>query len=155
MAIKRLVNLPKLIVNKHLLVYKFFNPPTCIAGQTGGITTFSLCAAAAHAMHTRMMRHSHTTMPAYPALSPQSGFTRARTPHPLWRARGRRSPEASRIARAPRWVDEFTTGERARCERHRFVVPPRCLPTPRASYFHVPTIPFVSYRRMYEKCLLS
>ena len=33
------------------------------------------------------------------------------------------------------------------------MVPPRCLPTPRASYFHVPTIPFVSYRCVYMMML--
>ena len=51
--------------------------------------------------------------------------------------------------RAPRWVDAFTTGQRARCERDLFVVPARCLPTPRALCFHVLTTPFVSYRYVY------
>ena len=51
--------------------------------------------------------------------------------------------------RAPRWVDAFTTGQRARCERDLFVVPARCLPTPRALCFHVLTIPLVSHRCVY------
>ena len=129
------------------------NPPTSIAGRTGAVTTFALCATAARALHTRMMRHSHTHMPAPPALSPQSGFARARTPHALWRARGRRSPRTPRIVRAPRWVDAFTTGPKARCERDLFAVPARCLPTPRALCFHVLTIPLVSYRCIYMMML--
>ena len=55
--------------------------------------------------------------------------------------------------RAPRWVDAFTTGQRARCERDLFAVPARCLPTPRALCFHVLTTPFVSYRCIYMMML--
>ena len=115
--------------------------------------TLPACATAAHSLHMRMMRHSHTTLPAYPALTPRSGFTRARTPHPLWRARGRRSPRPSRIVRAPRWGNTFSTGQRARCERHLVAVPARCSPTPRASCFHMLTTPLMSYRCVYMMLL--
>ena len=94
------------------------NRPTCIAGRTGAVTTFALCATAARALHTRMMRHSHTHMPAPPALSPQSGFARARTPHSLCRARGRRSSRPPRSTCASWCVDATATGrlaDRARC----------------------------------------
>jgi len=56
------------------------NPRMSIACPTRLVTTFALCAAAAHSLHMPMMRHSHTPMPAPPALTPRSGFTRARTP---------------------------------------------------------------------------
>ena len=130
-----------------------FNPSPGIACRTRVVTTFALCAAAAPSLHTPMMRHSHTAMPACPALTPQSDFTRARTPHPLWHARGRRSPEASSIVRAPRWVVAFSTRPRARCERYLIMVPTRCSPTPRASCFHVPTTPLLSYRYVYMMLL--
>ena len=57
-----------------------------------------------------VMRHSHTHMPAPPALSPRSGFTRARTPHPWWRAHGRRSPRDPRRTCASSSAEPTATG---------------------------------------------
>ena len=106
-----------------------------IAGQTGGITAFALSAAAARPMHTPMMRHSHTSMPAPPALTPQSGFACARTPHPLWRARGRRSPRDPRRTCASSSAEPTATGQldgRARCV---LAARAQCSRTPRAFIF--------------------
>ena len=122
--------------------------------RTRVVTTFALCAAAAHSLHMPMMRHSHTAMPAYPTLPPRSGFARARTPHPLYPKVFTDTHQQQQHPRSKVCKDGATSAARDRSPDRADTVPLECRGCRPLDHWKHPAPAWLGGIATYHRCAL-